>query len=176
MISITTFFRRFFLPSFLVSIYYYFKYGCMISFRAEVELNSKLKIGKKTSIGSFTKIKASIGVLSIGKNVSIATGCDIGSDLGGTYIGNDCLIGPHVKIIGNNYSYNCLDIPIRLQGTHSKGVKIEDNVWIGAGACILDGAEIGCGAIITPNSVVSSKIPQNTIVQGNPAKVIFNRR
>ena len=53
---------------------------------------------------------------------------------------------------------------------------VGDNVWIGSGCVILDGATIGSGAIITPNSVVSSKIPENAIAQGNPAKVIFTRR
>ena len=42
--------------------------------------------------------------------------------------------------------------------------------------CILDGSEIGDGVIIAPNSVVSARIPDNAIVQGNPAKIIFTRR
>jgi serine O-acetyltransferase len=53
---------------------------------------------------------------------------------------------------------------------------IGNNVWIGAGACILDGATIGSGVIVTPNSVVSAKVADNAIVQGNPSKVIFLRR
>ena len=45
-----------------------------------------------------------------------------------------------------------------------------------AGCCLLDGAHIGSGAILAPNSVVSAPIPANAIAQGNPAKVIFTRR
>jgi acetyltransferase-like isoleucine patch superfamily enzyme len=81
-----------------------------------------------------------------------------------------------VNIIGNNYKYGSLDVPFRLQGTVSKGTRIGNNVWIGAGASILDGVVIGNGVIITPNSMVSSRVPDNAIVQGNPAKVIFTRR
>ncbi len=148
----------------------------MISLRAEVELSPFLTIGENSSISSFTKINASRGPMVIGKNVSIAKGCHIGSGKKGIYIGDDCLISPHVLILGGNYRYDRLDIPIKDQGHVSKGIRISANVWIGAGACIMDGSEIGSGAIITPNSVVSAKIPGNAIVQGNPGKVIFTRR
>jgi acetyltransferase-like isoleucine patch superfamily enzyme len=135
-----------------------------------------LRIGAGTKIGSFTKIKASEGPLEIGAEVSISVGCDISSGASGVFIGDDCLISSHVHIIGNNYNYDRIDIPIRLQGTSSKGIRIGSNVWVGAGACILDGSLIGDGVIVTPLSVVSSRIPENTIIQGNPAKIIFKRR
>ncbi len=95
---------------------------------------------------------------------------------GGLTIGDDCLISPNVTIIANNYNYQRLDVPIRQQGSQSRGVRIGNDVWIGSGVCILDGAQVGSGVIVAPNSVVSGKIPDNVIVQGNPAKVIFTRR
>ncbi len=168
--------RRFLVPSFAVTGIYAWKYGCMISPRAEVELSPLLKIGKGTQIGSFTKIKASDGPLEIGSQVSIGTNCFISSHTGGVTIGDYCLISPNVTIIGNNYRYDRLDMPICLQEKTSKGITIGRNVWIGAGVCILDGARIGDGAIIAPNSVVSGKIQENAIAQGNPAKVVFVRR
>jgi acetyltransferase-like isoleucine patch superfamily enzyme len=36
----------------------------------------------------------------------------------------------------------------------------------------VDGTEIGSGVIVAPNSVVSSRIPKNTMIMGNPAKII----
>lgn len=169
--------RRFLTPGFVVTLRGYLKYGCLISPKAEVEITSQLSIGRKSIISSFTKIKATAGPLLIGKNVEISNGCVITSHDTGTYIGDDCLIGPNVSIIGNNYHYDRLDVPIRLQGKSSaKGVRIAENVWIGAGCVILDGADVGAGAILTPNSVVSGRIPANAIATGNPAKVIFTRR
>jgi acetyltransferase-like isoleucine patch superfamily enzyme len=53
---------------------------------------------------------------------------------------------------------------------------VGNNVWIGAGAVILPGAEIADGVIVSPNSVVSGMVAANAIVQGNPAKTIFTRR
>lgn len=86
------------------------------------------------------------------------------------------MVSPNVTIIGNNYKYDSLDMPICKQEKTSIGIKIGNNVWIGAGAAVLDGAIIGSGAIVAPNSVVTKKVPENAIVQGNPAKVIFTRR
>ena len=65
--------RRFLVPSSIVSIIYGIKYGCLISHRAEVELSKNLTIGKRTQIGSFTKIKASDGKLDIGEDCFIST-------------------------------------------------------------------------------------------------------
>lgn len=168
--------RRFLLPSTIISLWYFWRFRCLISTKAEIEFNPNLNIGPDTAIGSFTKIKASDGPLHIGAHVSVSAGCDISSGPGGIFIGDDCLIGAHVNIIGNNYCYDRLDTSIRLQGTCSKGIRIGRNVWIGAGACILDGAIVDDGVIITPNSVVSNHIARNVIAQGNPAKMIFIRR
>jgi acetyltransferase-like isoleucine patch superfamily enzyme len=174
--QIANVFRRFFVPSSLITVIGMIKFGCKISPRAEVEISPNLKIGRGTNISSFTKIKSSYGLIHIGGNVSIAAGCDISTGENGVIIGDDCLIGPHVVIVGNNYRYEKIDVPIRSQGMTSKGIVIGNNVWIGAGCCILDGSKIGDGVIISPNSVVSSRVPDNAIVQGNPAKVIFQRR
>jgi len=169
-------FRRFFIPANFITAYYYVKYRCFISPKAEVEFTRNLKIGSKAVVASFTKIKASDGILKIGSNVQISNGCEINTGQGGVSIGDDCMIGANVSIIGSNYRYDSLDTPIRLQGSFSKGIKIGNNVWIGSGARILDGSIIGNNSIITPNSVISAKIPENSIVRGNPARIIFTRR
>ena len=172
-----TLLRRFLVPGFVVTLWGMWKYGARISPKAEVEITPNLRLGKKTVISSWVKIKATDGPLHIGSHVEIASHCVITSYTAGTSIGDDCLIGPNVSIIGNNYRYDRLDIPIRLQEKVSpKGIRIADNVWIGAGCTILDGADIGPGTIITPNSVVSSRLPESSVAQGNPAKVIFMRR
>lgn len=167
--------QRFLLPSPIISLYYFFKFKCYVSVKAEVELSRNLTIGKNTKISSFCKVKASDGLLIIGSNVSIASGCFI-SSLKRVEIGNDCLIGRHVCILGGSYKYDRINIPIRNQGHNSKGTKIGNNVWIGSGSCIVDGSKIGDGVIVAPNTVVSSKVPDNAIVQGNLGKVIFTRR
>lgn len=59
----------------------------------------------------------------------------------------------------------------------AKGVPvIQNDVWIGANAVIVGGITIGNNVLIAPNSYVTKDIPDNSIVVGNPAQIIFNER
>ena len=51
-------------------------------------------------------------------------------------------------------------------------VIIEDDVWIGANACVLKGVRIGAGAFIEPGAMVTRDVPAGTRVGGNPAQII----
>lgn len=174
--TLATLARRFLIFGPLVTLYCFMKYRALVSPKAEVEVSPNLVMGPGTRVGSFAKIKTSRGPLRIGRDVHIAVSCFIVANTGGLEIGDDCLIGPGCSIIADSYRYGDLSRPFRLQGYESKGVKIGANVWLGAGAVVLDGATIGNGVIVTPNSVVSGKVPDNVIVQGNPAQVVFRRR
>ncbi len=57
----------------------------------------------------------------------------------------------------------------------TKGITIEDNVWIGLNVIILGGVTIGEGAIIQAGAVVVKNIPPLGIAGGNPAQ-LFSRR
>lgn len=174
--NIATVVRRFLLPGFAVTVLYGLRYKCFVSPKAEVEYTGNIKIGRQTRISSFTKIKATDGPLEIGKKVSISAGVAISTYSAGIVIGDGVLISPNVAIIGGNYQYDRIDLPLYEQGRTSKGIRIGNNVWIGANCVILDGAQIGDGVIVAPSSVVSTALPENCIVQGNPAKVVFERR
>lgn len=174
--NLAKFLRRFFVLPPIVTVYCLLRYRAKVSPRAEVELCSNLVLGRGVTIGSFTKVKASEGPLRVGRNTSVSNGCFIASGTAGLEIGDHCLIGPGSTIVANNYRYDRIDIPFVEQGTESEGTKLGNNVMVGAGARILDGSIIGDGAIIAPNSVVSSRIAENAIARGAPAKVIFVRR
>ena len=55
----------------------------------------------------------------------------------------------------------------------SKAISIGSNVWVGAGAMILKGVKIGDNSVVGAGSVVASRVPANTVVFGNPARVIW---
>jgi maltose O-acetyltransferase len=55
--------------------------------------------------------------------------------------------------------------------TTSKPIVIEDGVWVGMNSLILPGVTLGHGAVISAGSVVTSNVPPDTLVAGNPAAV-----
>lgn len=173
--KIKTIISRFLLPRVLVTLYGYIKFKSLISPKAEVELDN-LKLGRKNQISSFCKIKTRRGLLQTGDNVDIATGCFLSSSEEKLIIGNDVLIGPNCTILSNSYRTTDINQPIRTQGRNTKGTRIGNNILIGSGTVILDGTTIGDGSVISANSLVSGNIPENSIVSGNPGKVIFTRR
>ena len=52
------------------------------------------------------------------------------------------------------------------------GIVIGENVWIGARAVLLGGAHIGAGAIIGAAAVIDFHVPADTVVAGNPARIV----
>jgi len=168
--------RRFLVPSFVVSAYAYFKLGAAISPRAEVELSPFLQLGRGTRVSSFTKIKVANGPLVTGANCGFGTGCFLDSGAVGIRMGDYVICGPNVSIIATNYQYANASIVFEQQGLSSKGIAIGRNVWIGANSVVLDGSDIGDNSIVVANSLVNRRFPPNSIIQGNPAKVLAQRR
>lgn len=112
-------------------------------------------------------------VILIGSNTGISGGTICAANR--VEIGNDCLIGANVTIadtdfhainaIGRRHNNNPLDIGV-------KPIIIEDNVFIGTGVIILKGVRVGENSVIGAGSVVTTDVPANSIVAGNPAKLL----
>ncbi|MEH1843477.1 MAG: acyltransferase [Nostoc sp.] len=117
-------------------------------------LNSNIKIGKDFHLGDFSIIQCVDAQVIIGDN---------------------CMIGSHAQLISTNHNYLSKNILIKDQGmggVSKKGIKIGNDCWIGSGACILPGVNIGNGVVVGAMSVVTKDISPYSIVVGNPAKVI----
>ena len=103
--------------------------------------------------------------VSIGRNVVVMPGCLMMS-AGGITIGDGAMIADNVQLISNNH-----DLYER-QIITCRPIHIGRNVWIGAGATILPGVTIGDNAVVGAASVVTKDVAPDTIVAGNPARLI----
>jgi len=106
--------------------------------------------------------------IRVGRNVFINQNCTF-YDLGGLDIADDVMIGPNVSIITAGHP---LQPSQRRYATIGKPIVIERNVWIAAGATIVGGVTVGENSVVAAGSVVTKSVPPNTLVGGNPARVI----
>ena len=84
-------------------------------------------------------------------------------------IGDGCAISWNVDILDSNSHQLFADGEWR---PAESPVVIGDDVWIGQGATILPGVEIGDGAVVAADSVVTSDVPPAALVAGSPARVL----
>ena len=131
----------------------------------------KIEIHKNVKIKDFVKLITYDGSIVIGENSSINPYSIIYGH-GGVKIGKNVMIAAHTVIVSANHNFSEVEVPMNLQGMTSKGIIIEDNVWIGSGVKILDGVKIGTGSIIAAGSVVNRNIDEFTLAGGVPAKFL----
>lgn len=119
-------------------------------------------------------------VIEIGNHVGIS-GATIYARKG-IYIGDDTSIGGNVKILDNDF--HPINPEQRLQQMHSehpgelmdmipaKEIHIGKNCFIGCNSIILKGTVLGDNCVVGAGAVVSGKFEDNSVIAGNPARVI----
>lgn len=163
----------------------------IIHSKANVHVNDKFVLGSKYSLlcrqPSILEIKPNatlnVGKVNIGKGTVIVINDNANLSIGdNTYfsgdskvyavnnikIGKNCAISWGLTLIDSDF--HTITAPIK--STKTQPITIGDNVWIGCNCTILKGVTIGDGAVIASNSVIKKNVPPNTLVGGNPAKVI----
>lgn len=137
--------------------------------------------GTRIIIGSGSKVFEFAVIRAVGGNGDVVIGerCMINPHSvlysgSGIHFGNDVLLAPGVQVVPANHAFDQRDVSIAKQGflPSKGGVLIEDDVWVGANAVLLDGTAIRRGAIIAAGSVVRGEVPAFEIWGGVPARQI----
>ena len=120
----------------------------------------------------FTRAHSLHGYITVGQNVFLGSCVKIDYS-GQVIIGNNVWISENASI----YTHSHVLDSDRIKKIQSKiiptKIKIEDGVWIGANAIILESVSfIGANAIIGAGSIVTKDVSENAVVAGNPATII----
>jgi virginiamycin A acetyltransferase len=153
----------------------------IVSDKADIEdsrRGTRIVIGSGSVIDSFVKIKPAGGTgdVVIGERVTINSGCVIYSG-NGVRIGNDVAVAANCVFAPVNHAYADSDRLIREQRFQESkgGIIVEDDVWIGAGCVLLDGAILRRGCVVGAMSLVRKEIPAGGVYAGNPLRRIGSR-
>lgn len=103
--------------------------------------------------------------LNIGRNVFVNHSFTAMS-IGGVTLEDNVQIGPNVTVVTDNHDFANRYV------LKCRSVRICKNAWIGANAIIMPGVTVGENAVVAGGAVVTKDVPANTVVGGNPAKVI----
>jgi acetyltransferase-like isoleucine patch superfamily enzyme len=136
-------------------------------------LGDDVELSGKSSIAFSNRIQRRPAII-IGSHTFLGHNCtlNVGAEI---YIGEYCLIAGGVRIA----DFDGHPIVAAERRAHLptppdqiRPIRIGDDVWIGAGAIILKGVSIGDRSIIGAGAVVSKNVPSDTVVAGNPARIV----
>lgn len=135
-----------------------------------VDRDSRVELKGENYISQNTFIRAVRGaVLSIGKKSTFNLDLHIGVERSCIEIGEDVMCSYFVKM--NTGSHKVIDKKTGSDITNRREIKIGNHVWIGMGATLLPGSEIGDNSIVGAAAVVTKKIDSFCSCAGNPAVV-----
>jgi acetyltransferase-like isoleucine patch superfamily enzyme len=149
---------------------------CFVCPRVKLEIgrHATLRIGRWAWIGHGCKIRVHEGEVEIGAKTVIGQECTI-SAFQHVSIGRECIVADRVMLIDFDHGVTEVERPIRTQGIYKRDVRVSHNVWIGYGACVLRGVNVGENAIVGTSSVLTADVPANAVIAGVPGRVIRMR-
>ena len=148
--------------------------GGRIIFGDNLQMNNGM-VSNRIGYNTPCVFRAEGGSIIIGDNVGVSQTTLIAKNADIT-IGDNVKLGGGVKVYTTDF--HCLDYmkrrdsKIDILERKCCSVSIGDDCFIGAGAMVLKGCNIGARSIIGAGSVVTKDIPADCIAAGNPCKII----
>jgi len=168
--------QRHFVPGIAVSAWHYIKTRALVSPSARIQLTSRIQLGSDTVVKAWVVMQTTGGIIRFGRECAVSSFDHFSTGGGDIIIGDFVRFAPNCTIVGGTKAIAARDVRIVDQPeVRPNGIRIGDDVLIGAGSVILPAAEIGRGAVIGAGSVVMGAIPEFAIAAGSPARVIGTR-
>ena len=139
------------------------------SVRMDTPPYRKFSLGTHSVVESYSCINNAVGDVVIGDHTRIGIHNTI---IGPVTIGSHVNLAQGITVTALNHNFENIKERIDSQGITTKQVVINDDVWIGANAVILPGVTIGLHAVVAAGAVVTTDVPETTVVGGVPAKII----
>jgi acetyltransferase-like isoleucine patch superfamily enzyme len=136
--------------------------------------NRGIRLGAGVFLGRGTILSCKDGDITLGDHVNIGFNSEIfsGSDV---TVGRYGLFAAYTYLVGGGHEFERADVPVVEQERRSRGIRLGDNVWLGAGAKVMDGVSIEGGVVVGAGAVVTQDLPANAVAVGVPARVVRTR-
>jgi acetyltransferase-like isoleucine patch superfamily enzyme len=144
---------------------------------AKGEANRGISLGRNVLIGRHTILSCKEGSIRLGDYCNVSANCMILSETE-VRLGRYCFLAGNCYLVaGGNHSFDQVSVPIMFQPSYSKGgIRVGEDVWLGAGVIVLDGVEIGRGSVVGAGSVISASLPEYSFARAARALKVQDRR
>lgn len=149
--------------------------GVLLDAKGSGESGIELDEGVFVGRGSILSCKG--GRIRLGKRSNIGFHAEIFSS-NRVDLGDDVMVAAYAYILGGGtYRTDRVDVPMNRQYDFEGkgGVRIGHDVWIATHAVILDGVEIGDGAVVGASALVNRSVEPRSVVAGVPARPVAER-
>jgi acetyltransferase-like isoleucine patch superfamily enzyme len=136
--------------------------------------NRGIAIGNGVFLGRGTILSCKDGDITLGDQVNIGFHSEIFSG-SSVSVGKHGLFAAQTYLIGGGHEFEGTERAVLEQARTSKGIALGDNVWLGAGAKVLDGVRIGSNVVVGAGAVVTEDLPDGVVAAGLPARILRRR-
>lgn len=141
---------------------------------AKGDANRGIVVGDGVFLGRGTILSCKNGDITLGDHVNIGFHSEIFSG-SSVEVGRYGLFAAYTYLVGGGHEFQASDRAVVEQPRVSRGIVLGENVWLGAGAVVLDGIRIGRDVVVGAGAVVAADLPEGAVAVGVPARVVRKR-